>query len=59
MKRALASAAVVFMAGCGEGPKHIPKADHHHGKAAFELLQQYERTSAQSFERSAQVKSTL
>ena len=49
MKRAVALSAIVFLAGCGEGPKHLPKADYDHGKAAFESLEQYNRTSADSF----------
>ncbi len=53
MKRMLALGAVLFVAGCGEGPKHIPKADYQHGKAAFEMLQQYEKTSSNSFSQAA------
>ena len=55
MRRALAfAAAVVFIAGCGEGPKHLPKSDYQHGKAAFELLEQYEQTSSFQFQIAAE-----
>ena len=55
MRRTVALSAIVFIVGCGEGPRHLPKADYQHGKAAFEMLQQYERTSSDSFEKSAQL----
>jgi hypothetical protein len=45
MRRAIAFVAIAFIVGCGEGPKHLPKSDYQHGKAAFELLEQYEQTS--------------
>jgi hypothetical protein len=41
--------ALVLVVGCGEGPKHIPKSDYQHGKAAFELLERYDQTSTDSF----------
>jgi hypothetical protein len=53
MRRAVALGAIVFIVGCGEGPKHLPKADYQHGKAAFELLEQEEKTSSQAFGKAA------
>jgi hypothetical protein len=53
MRRAVALGAIVFIAGCGEGPKHLPKADYQHGKAAFELLEQEENTSSAAFGKAA------
>ena len=41
--------ASLCVAGCGEGPKHLPKADYQHGKAIFEMLEQYEKTSSIPF----------
>ncbi len=41
--------ALLCVAGCGEGPKHLPKADYQHGKAIFEMLEQYEKTSSIPF----------
>jgi hypothetical protein len=41
---------LVLVVGCGEGPKHIPKSDYQHGKAAFEMLQQYDRTLSDPFD---------
>jgi len=49
MRRAAALGVIVFIVGCGEGPKHLPKVDYQHGKAAFELLEQYDQTSSPSF----------
>lgn len=41
------------LAGCGEGPKHLPKADYQHGKAAFEMLERFEIASPSGVEASA------
>jgi hypothetical protein len=49
MKRMIALGGMLFIVGCGEGPKHLPKGDYQHGKAAFELLEQYDQTSSPSF----------
>jgi hypothetical protein len=38
----LALGSVFFLCGCGEGPKHLPKGDYQHGKAAFQMLERYE-----------------
>lgn len=46
MKPIATFAALALLIGCGEGPKHLPKADYLHGKAAFEMLEQYEQASA-------------
>jgi hypothetical protein len=45
---------VVLVLGCGKGPKHIPKSDYQHGKAAFEMLQQYDQTLSDPFDKAAQ-----
>lgn len=49
MRRAIAFAAIAFVVGCGEGPKHLPKSDYQRGKAAFEMLEQWDRTGSSSF----------
>jgi len=41
--------AVLFVAGSGEGPKHIPKADYQQGKAAFEMFERWDQTGSSSF----------
>jgi hypothetical protein len=42
---------LVLVIGCGEGPKHLPKSDYQHGKAAFEMLEQFEKASSGSLPR--------
>lgn len=54
MSRMTALGTLILLVGCGEGPKHIPKSDYQHGKAAFEMLRQYEETSSDSFQKAAQ-----
>ena len=49
MGRLLTLGIIGFIVGCGEGPKHIAKADYQHGKAAFEMLERYDKTSSGSF----------
>jgi hypothetical protein len=39
----------LFVSGCGEGPKHLSKADYQHGKAAFELLEEFDKASDEPF----------
>ena len=46
MKLPSALGAIVFLVGCGEGPKHLSKADYQHGKATFEMPERYEKTSS-------------
>jgi hypothetical protein len=50
----MAVVASLLVNGCGEGPKHLSREDYLHGKAAFELLENYEKTSNESFESSAE-----
>lgn len=49
MKRIVTFAVLAFLAGCGEGPKHLPRDDYQHGKAAFEMLEQFDKASDEPF----------
>jgi hypothetical protein len=49
MKHRATFAALVLLAGCGEGPKHLLKEDYQHGKAAFEMLEQFDKASDEPF----------
>jgi hypothetical protein len=50
----MAFGALALMVGCGRGPKHLARSDYQHGKAAFEMLRQYEQTSSDRFDKAAQ-----
>ena len=43
MKRIAVLVTILWVAGCGEGPKHLSKSDYENGKAVFERLQQFEQ----------------
>jgi hypothetical protein len=51
MMRKAAVGSLILVIGCGEGPKHLPKSDYQHGKAAFEMLEQFEKASSGSLPR--------
>jgi hypothetical protein len=48
MKRIAVLVALLWIAGCGEGPKHLSQSDYEHGKNMFDTLRMYEGMSNDS-----------
>jgi hypothetical protein len=48
MRRIAMLAALLWIAGCGEGPRHLSKFDYEHGKDMFDILRMYEGMSKDS-----------
>ena len=45
MKRIAMVVALLWITGCGEGPKHLSRSDYEHGKNLFDTLRMYENMS--------------
>ena len=46
MKRFTMLGITLLVAGGGVGPKHLPKSDYQHGKAAFEMLENFDQATS-------------